>query len=246
MNQDNYSDYEVIDGYSQVGSEVDVSAFMTKVFTYMTGALVLSGITAYLFGTQETLQQYLYTFENGIPQRNIFGTILMFAPLIFVVVMTVRLNKMSAGALLLSFAAFSILFGASISYIFLTYSMGHISQVFFISAGTFAVMAAVGYTTSTDLSKMGSILYMALIGLVIAMVVNFFMQSSMMSYIISGIGVLIFTGLTAYDTQKLKEIATTVGNHGENAQKAIIMGALNLYLDFINLFLFMLRFMGRD
>lgn len=246
MNQENYSDYEVIDGYSKVGQDVDVSAFMTKVFIYMSGALVLSGITAFLFGTNESLQSYLYTFENGIPQRNIFGTILMFAPLIFVVVMTVRLNKMSASALLVSFAAFSILFGASISYIFLTYSMGHITQVFFISAGTFAVMAVVGYTTSTDLSKMGSILYMALIGLVIAMVVNWFMQSSMMSYIISGIGVLIFTGLTAYDTQKLKEIATSVGNQGEHAQKAIIMGALNLYLDFINLFLFMLRFMGRD
>lgn len=246
MNQDNYSDYEIIDGYSQEETKTDVSAFMSKVFLYMSGALVLSGITAYLFGTNEAFQSYLYTIENGVASRNLFGSILMFAPLIFVVVMTVRLQKMSAGALLASFAAFSILFGASISYIFLTYSMGHITQTFFISSATFAVMAVVGYTTSTDLSKLGSILYMALIGLIIAMVVNWFAQSPMMSYIISGIGVLIFTGLTAYDTQKLKEIAGTVGTHGENAQKAIIMGALSLYLDFINLFLFMLRFMGRD
>lgn len=246
MNQENYNDYEIIDGYSSKETTADVSGFMSKVFTYMSVALIMSGITAYLFGTNEAFQSYLYTVENGMASRNMFGTVLMFAPLIFVVVMTVRLNKMSASALLMSFFAFSVLFGASISYIFLTYSMGHITQTFFISSATFAVMAVLGYTTSTDLTKMGSILYMALIGLVIAIVVNWFAQNSMMSYIISGIGVLIFTGLTAYDTQKLKGIALEMGSQGEGAQKAIIMGALNLYLDFINLFLFMLRFMGRD
>lgn len=246
MNNREYNNFEVIDNYAEPRTQADVSSFVSKVFVYMSIALVISGITAFLFGTYPAFTQYLYTVQNGVASRNIFGTVLMFAPLIFVLVMTVRFNKMSARGLLISFFAFSVLFGASISYIFLTYSMGHITQTFFISSATFGVMAVVGYTTSTDLSKMGSILYMALIGLVIAMLVNWFMQSAMMSYIISGIGVLIFTGLTAYDTQKLKTMAMAVGAEGEAAQKAIIMGALNLYLDFINLFLFMLRFMGRD
>jgi FtsH-binding integral membrane protein len=151
---------------------------------------------------------------------------------------------MSFGALLFTFLVFSLLFGASVSYIFLIYTSGHLFMTFFISAATFGIMAIVGYTTSTDLTKMGSILYMALIGLIIAMIANWFMQSSQMGYIISGLGVLIFTGLTAYDTQKLKNMAMTIGTQSEMAQKMIIMGALSLYLDFVNLFLFMLRFMG--
>ena len=247
MNQNNYDNYEIIDGYSQPTEKTDVSKFISKVFTYMSAALVVSGITAYLFGTVEQFQQLIYHVEYGqVVGQNIFGTILMFAPLVFVFIMTARFEKMSSQGLMLSFFAFAILFGASISHIFIFYSMGHITQTFFITAATFGVMAFVGYTTSTDLSKMGSILYMALIGLVIAIVVNWFLASPMMSYVISGIGVLIFTGLTAYDTQKLKQIAMTMGSQTEMAQKAIIWGALNLYLDFVNLFLFMLRFMGRD
>lgn len=244
MNHDNYNNYEIVDEHSNSVEKTDVSAFMSKVFTYMFIALLVSGATAYIVGTSGTLLSYLISFEGGYASRTLLGWVVMLAPLGLVILMSARLQKMSPTSLLLTFFTFSILLGASLSYIFITFSMGHIYQTFFISGATFGVMALVGYTTSTDLSKMGSILYMALIGLVIAMVVNWFAQSSAMAYVISGIGVLIFTGLTAYDTQKLKNIALSVGSQGEMAQKMIIMGALTLYLDFVNLFLFMLQFMG--
>jgi hypothetical protein len=243
MNNTQFDDYEVIDTYGQA-TKTDVSAFMSKVFTYMFLALLASGATAYVVGSSPALLSHLISVENGYASRTILGWVVMLAPLGLVILMSARLQKMSTSSLLLTFFTFAILFGASISYIFVTFSMGHITQTFLISGATFGVMALVGYTTSTDLSKMGSILYMALIGLIIAMVVNWFMQSPMMAYVISGIGVLIFTGLTAYDTQKLKNIALQVGNQGEMAQKMIIMGALTLYLDFVNLFLFMLQFFG--
>lgn len=241
MNNNRFDDYKVIDDYGQA-VKTDVSAFMSKVFTYMFLALMASGATAYIIGSSPALLSHLINFETG--SRTILGWVVMLAPLGLVILMSARLQKMSTSSLILTFFTFAILFGASISYIFVTFSMGHITQTFLISGATFGVMAVVGYTTSTDLSKMGSILYMALIGLIIAMVVNWFMQSPMMAYVISGIGVLIFTGLTAYDTQKLKNIAMEVGNQGEMAKKMIIMGALTLYLDFVNLFLFMLQFFG--
>ncbi len=245
MNQENYSDYEIIDGYSGAEQKVDVSAFMSKVFGYMFIALLISGVVAYVFGTSDELFSLLITYSpTGGVSRTLLGWIVMLSPLALVILMSARLNKMSSNGLLLTFIAFSIFFGASTSYIFRFYSDAHLFQTFFISAATFGIMALVGYRTSTDLSKMGSILYMALIGLVIAMVVNWFMQSAAMAYVISGIGVLIFTGLAAYDTQKLKHMALTMGTQSEMAQKMIIMGALTLYLDFVNLFLFMLQFMG--
>jgi FtsH-binding integral membrane protein len=242
MRQEN--NYEIIDEYAQPAEQVNVSAFMSKVFTYMFIALMVSGATAFVVGTSQPLFSKLITFENGVLSRTILGWVVMLSPLALVILMTTRLQKMSASSLLMTFFAFAILLGASLSHIFVFYNVGHIYQTFFISSATFGVMAFIGYTTSTDLTKLGSILYMALIGLVIAIVINWFAQSSMMGYIISGIGVLIFTGLTAYDTQKLKNIALSVGTQSEMAQKMIIMGALTLYLDFINLFLFMLRFMG--
>ena len=146
------------------------------------------------------------------------------------------------------FVAFSAVMGASLSYIFLIYTGASLAQVFLISAGTFGAMAFLGYTTSTDLTKMGSLLYMGLIGIILASVVNWFVGSSAMDYLISILGVLIFTGLTAYDTQKLKRIGAGVeyGDEAssEAASKLAILGATSLYLDFINLFLFMLRLMG--
>ncbi|MCG8573894.1 MAG: Bax inhibitor-1/YccA family protein [Flavobacteriales bacterium] len=242
MDYEKYDSYETLDGYGEV-SQSDISSYMAKVFTYMFLALLASGVTAYLFGNTEGLRELLYTAEGG---RTMLGWIVMFSPIGVVLLMGGRMNKMSFGALALTFFTFAILFGASISYIFFMFSDGHLFLTFFISAATFGVMALVGYTTSTDLTKMGSILYMALIGLVIAMLVNWFIGSSQMDYIISGIGVLIFTGLTAYDTQKVKHIALTMGTTSEGARKMIIMGALTLYLDFVNLFLFMLRFFGRE
>ena len=155
-------------------------------------------------------------------------------------------NKLSAMAMMVIFIVYSLLMGMSLSYIFLVYELGTIASTFFITAGTFGTMAVLGYTTSTDLTKFGSILFMALIGIIIASVVNFFLGSAQLDYIISIAGVLIFTGLTAYDVQKIKQIGASTEHEGETKQKLVIMGALNLYLDFVNLFLFILRIFGRD
>jgi len=224
----------------QVDAGALAKTFMSSVFTYMTGALAITGLVAWWIGTDPALVSYLQT-ETG---PTILGYVVMFAPLILVFVMGGMFNRFTAQSMLALFVVFSALMGASLSFIFLAYSMGSITSVFFITAGTFGVMALLGYTTSTDLTKFGSILQMALIGLIIAMVVNWFMQSSMMDYIISGIGVLIFTGLTAYDTQKLKRIGMGVEHGTDHTSKLALMGALTLYLDFVNLFLFMLRFLG--
>lgn len=245
MDNYEYQETETID--SAIGaSKIEVSKFMSKVFSYMFLALLASGFTAFIVGSTPSLLRTLIEYDatTGQFSRSILGWVVMLAPLAIVLLMSTRMQKMSSQALLLSFLAFSVLLGASISYIFVFYDMPHISLTFFISSATFGIMAVAGYTTSLDLSKMGSILYMALVGLIIAMVANWFMQSPQISYLISGIGVLIFTGLAAYDTQKLKHMAIQVGSQGELASKMIIMGALTLYLDFINLFLFMLRFMG--
>lgn len=214
--------------------------FMSNVFSYMFGALALSGLAAYIFGTSE-LTSLLYSRESGM---SILGWIVMFAPLGLVFLMSAKFQKFSYPTLLAVFALYSVITGISLGFIFLAYSMGSIAITFLVTAGTFGVMAILGYTTSTDLTKFGSILRMAVIGLIIAMVVNMFMGSGTMDYIISGIGVLIFTGLTAYDTQKLKNIGAQMDANSEAGKKASIMGALSLYLDFLNLFLFLLRFMG--
>jgi hypothetical protein len=174
----------------------------------------------------------------------ILGWIVMLAPLGFVLAMGMGFQKFSAGTLTLLFGVFSILMGASLSYIFLIYEIGSIFLTFAVTAGMFGVMSFVGYTTKTDLTKFGSLMMMGLIGIIIASVANMFMRSGAFDYIISFIGVLVFTGLTAYDVQKLKRIGAGVQYGAESTRKLVIMGALSLYLDFINLFLFLLRFLG--
>ena len=158
--------------------------------------------------------------------------------------MVLDFKKYSAKFLLGVFLIYSTLTGISLSTIFSVYTTASIASTFFISALTFGVMALTGYTTKTDLTKLGSLLYMGLIGIIIASIVNFFISSSFMHYIISIIGVLVFTGLTAYDVQKIKNIGNQIQEGSESAQKLMIMGALTLYLDFINLFLMMLRLFG--
>jgi len=233
---------EIIDNqYDSLIQKAEMSkTFMSNVFSYMTLALAVSGIAAYLFASSEPLKAMLYT-ETGM---SIFGWVVMFAPLGLVLLLGAKVQKFSFTTTLGVFALFSLLIGMSLSSIFLTYTMGSIAITFMVTAGTFGVMAILGYTTSTDLTQFGSILKMALIGIIIAMVVNWFMQSEMMDYVISGIGVLVFTGLTAYDTQKLKNIGSVLDAKSEEGKKASVMGALSLYLDFVNLFLFLLRFLG--
>ena len=217
--------------------------FMSQVFGFMSVALAISGIAAWAFGASPALMSYLHDPFTG--SMTILGWVTMLAPLGFVIVMGVRYHKMSFSALSSSFILFALIMGISLSFIFMVYTKDSIVATFFITAGTFAIMAVLGWRTNTDLTKFGSMLYMALIGIIIAMLVNtFFLKSGTLDYIISIMGVLIFTGLNAYDVQKLKRIGASVEYGTEVASKAAVMGALNLYLDFINLFLFLLRFLG--
>ncbi len=226
--------------FAEDQSAAMAKSFMANVYTYMTGALTITGLVSWYIGTDPNLVSYLVS-ETGF---TVLGWVVLLAPLLLVFAMGGMFQKLSSQSLLGLFVVYSALMGASLSFIFLIYTMGSISSVFFITAGTFGVMSVLGYTTNTDLTKFGSILRMALIGIIIAMVVNFFMQSAMFDYIISILGVLIFTGLTAYDTQKLKRIGMGVEYGTEESSKLAMMGALTLYLDFINLFLFMLRLFG--
>jgi FtsH-binding integral membrane protein len=206
----------------------------------MFAALIISGISAVWFAT-ESMRSYIINYEGGLTT---LGWISMIAPIGLVLLIGFGFQKYSAKFLLGVFLIYSTLTGISLSTIFSVYTTASIASTFFISALTFGVMALTGYTTKTDLTKLGSLLYMGLIGIIIASIVNFFIGSSFMHYIISIIGVLVFTGLTAYDVQKIKNIGNQVQEGSESAQKLMIMGALTLYLDFINLFLMMLRLFG--
>ena len=215
--------------------------FMANVFTYMFTALAITGVIAYWFASSDGLLQLLYRPEGG---HTILGWVIMLSPLGLVFLMASAFRKLSAMALLGVFLAYSVLMGMSLSYIFLIYSLGAIYKTFAITSITFGIMAALGYTTKTDLTRFGGILMMAVIGLIVASVVNIFIASSSFDWLISILGVLIFTGLTAYDVQKLKRIGAGIEYGTQEASKLAIMGALSLYLDFINLFLFMLRLFG--
>jgi FtsH-binding integral membrane protein len=215
-------------------------SFVSNVFAYMALALAISGALAYLFGTTELISSLVT--RSGMTT---LGWVVMFAPFAFILAMNFGFNKMSFTTLLAVFLGYAAVMGISLSFIFLVYDLGIITKVFFITAGLFGAMAFIGYTTKTDLTKFGGILMMAVIGIVIASVVNMFMKSSQMDYIISCVGVLVFTGLTAYDVQKIKRIGAGVEFGTAEASKLALMGALNLYLDFVNLFMFLLRVFAR-
>lgn len=224
------------------GTEETTRKFMASVFLWMFVALGISAALSYVFAHDESLLQMLFNPETG--SRTIFGTIVMFAPLAFVLVMSFGINKIAYPLLLVLFIAFAALMGISLSFIFLVYTSSLISTVFLTTSLVFGVMAIAGYTTHQDLTKFGSILMMALFGIIIASVINMFMHSQQMEYIISYIGVAVFVGLTAYDVQKLKRIGEGIEYGSASASKMAIMGALTLYLDFINLFLMLLRVFG--
>jgi FtsH-binding integral membrane protein len=214
--------------------------FISNVFSWMGIALAITAVTAYYFANDMELISLLYS-ETGMTT---LGMVVMFAPFGLVLLMSFGYNKMSYLTLVIVFGIYALLMGMSLSFILLIYTSASVFKTFVVASLMFGIMAFVGYTTKTDLTKLGSLLMMALVGLIIASVINWFMQSSGMDYIISFFGVLIFTGLTAYDVQKLKRIGAGIEYPGEQVNKLTIMGALNLYLDFINLFLFLLRFLG--
>ncbi len=236
INNDNFNIFS--QSHQQVGDST--KAFMVNVFSWMFAALTITAVMSYLFGTNLSLTTMLVG-ETGMKP---LGYVVMFAPIGFVLLMSFGFNKLSYSVLLILFIAYAIIMGISLSFIFLIYTEGSIYVTFGVSALMFGIMALVGYTTNTDLTRLGNILMMALVGMIIAGVVNFFMKSDTMSYIISFIGVIVFTGLTAYDVQKLKNIGSGAEYGIESTNKLAIMGALNLYLDFINLFLSLLRLFG--
>ena len=214
--------------------------FMANVFMWMGGALATSAIVAWFFSQNAAFLSLMVT-ETGL---SVFGYDVMFAPLGFVLALSFGWQRFSLSTIMGLFIAYAVINGLSLSFIFLVYSLGSIASIFAVSAAMFSLMAVLGYTTKTDLTAFGSLMMMALFGIIIASVVNFFLKSDAMSYAISFIAVLVFTGLTAYDVQKLKYIGMTSNNDGMTMRKVAIMGALELYLDFINLFLALLRLFG--
>lgn len=220
----------------------DVSAafpvLMRKVYVWMTLALVITGFTAYGVATSPGLLQAIYT-----NQVLMWGLII--AEFALVIGVTAAINRLSLTTATLMFIIYSVINGALLSFIFVAYTASSVATVFFITAGTFGAMALVGYTTKTDLSSMGKILMMALIGLVIATIVNLFVKSSGFTLILSYVGVLIFVGLTAWDSQKIKQMLLQAPDAGEQSQKLALLGALTLYLDFVNLLIYLLRIFGK-
>ena len=220
-------------------------SFVSNVFLWMFAALGITAATAYLFGTNVNLMSLLMQVTpQGGAKVSTLGWIVTFAPFIIVLVMSSRINKMTVQQTVLWYVVYSILMGMSLSFIFWAYTAASIFKTFIIAAGMFGTMAVVGYTTDTDLTKFGSFLIMGLIGIIIATLVNIFMHSARLDYIISILGVLIFTGLTAFDVQKIKQIGNAGISDGDLMAKITVHAALSLYLDFLNLFLYLLRIFG--
>ena len=224
-------------------------AYMLKVYNYMTTGLLLTGLIAYFFGkasvvTNEVGQIIGFT-QIGV---TLFGSplkwVVMLAPLGFVFYLSARINRMSVSSAQVTFWIFSAIMGLSLASLFIQFTGASIARVFFITSGTFAAMSLYGYTTKRDLTKLGGFLFMGLIGIIIASLVNLFIQSSAMQFAISIIGVLVFVGLTAYDTQSIKNMYYAGDSENVGAKKAL-MGALRLYLDFINLFILLLQLFGQ-
>ena len=210
---------DLVKAYASKAKTVQAT-LMRNVYSWMTLALVITGLTAMYVAKSYTLLSMI------VQNQMLFWGLLI------------------AEVGLLLFIAYSILNGVTLSFIFMVYTASSIATTFFVTAGTFGVMALYGYVTKRDLTRIGNICIMALIGLIIASLVNLFLHNSMMDLIISGIGVLIFTGLTAYDSQKIKQLLTGDIEVNDTTQKIALMGAMTLYLDFINLFLYLLRFLG--
>ena len=225
-------------GTSEVFDE-GLRAYMLKIYNYMASGVLLTGVVAMLFSRGGMDSPAAHVLIGGGP----LAWIIMLSPLAIVFAMSFGQQKFSTGTLQAMYWGFAVLMGLSLSTVFLRYTGASIATTFFATAGAFAGLSLWGYTTKKDLSGMGTFLIMGVIGLLVAMVVNMFVGSTVLDLAISAIGVLIFAGLTAYDTQKLKSLYSHVAGT-DYMGKVVIMGALNLYLDFINMFLFLLRFMG--
>jgi FtsH-binding integral membrane protein len=237
-------------GATTVADTMDTGlrAHMLRVYNYMGGALVLTGAVAWLVANTPALLNAFYRetlTANGVAlSPTNLGWVVMLAPLGMVFFLSFRIMQMSQTAAQATFWAYAAMVGASLASILVVYTGESVAMTFFITAGTFGAMSLWGYSTKRDLTGFGNFLFMGLIGILLASLANFFFKSSAMAFVINILGVLIFTGLTAWDTQKIKNTYYAVGGDVAVAGKAAIMGALSLYLDFLNIFLFLLRFMG--
>ena len=238
MKQENWYDVDSLRN-KDFAMSTAFPALMRKVFVWMTLALAITGLTAYGVATSPTILSLIFSSKVTF-----FGLIIAEFALVFAI--SGAINRLSLSTATMLFILYSVINGATLSTIFFAFSVATIGKVFFITAGTFGAMALVGYTTKTDLTSMGKLLFMALLGIIIASVVNMFVASSGLDLILSYVGVLVFVGLTAYDTQKIKQMCQAAPDAGESSQKLALIGALSLYLDFINLFLYLLRIFGNN
>ena len=238
MKQENWYDVDSLRNKDYAMSTA-FPALIRKVFVWMTLALAITGLTAYGVATSPAILSLIFSSKVTF-----FGLIIAEFALVFAI--SGAINRLSLSTATLLFILYSVINGATLSTIFFAFSVATIGKVFFITAGTFGAMALVGYTTKTDLTSMGKLLFMALLGIIIASVVNMFVGSSGLDLILSYVGVLVFVGLTAYDTQKIKQMCQAAPDAGESTQKLALIGALSLYLDFINLFLYLLRIFGNN
>ncbi|MEM7269778.1 MAG: Bax inhibitor-1/YccA family protein [Pseudomonadota bacterium] len=252
------ADYETVvrrpGSVSQADIDVGLRAYMNKVYSLMGVAMIITGVVAYVFGND--LYAAMRGQETMIVPNAVLATlftgpirwVVMFAPLIFVFAFAAGINRMSASTAQMVFWAFAAVMGISISSIFAVYTGMSIAQTFFVTAIAFLGLSLYGYTTKKDLSGWGSFLIMGVIGLIVASIVNIFLASSALQFAISVLGVLIFAGLTAYDTQRLKNEYLHFSQMGREGAailaKGAIMGALSLYINFLNMFMFLLQFMG--
>ena len=226
--------------------DAGLRAYMLRVYNYMTVGLGLTGVMAWMTANTPLgglFYNHVATANGVAVQPNILGWIAIIAPIAMVFFLSFRIMKMSFAAAQATFWGYAALMGISLASVLFVYTGASIAMTFFVTAGAFGAMSLWGYTTKRDLTGFGSFLFMGLIGLILASLVGMFFQSSALQFVISVVGVLIFTGLTAYDSQSIKNMYYA-GDDGEVVGKKAVMGALRLYLDFINLFLYLLRFMG--
>ena len=246
-NQQQFSRYTVLDSQPVTGTSAVSKKFMAGVFSWMFVALGISTVMAVLFATDVSLMGLMYaTTEKGNSMTGL-GMAISFAPIVFVLIMSFAFSKFSAPALTLFFLLFAATMGMSLSVILLVYTSSSVIGCFGAASAMFGIMAFMGYTTEKDLTSFGRLLSMALVGILVSFLINFFLKSAMLDYLISIVGVAVFTGLTAYDVQVLKRIGAGIeydGTSANDTRKLAIMGALRLYLDFINLFLMLLRLFG--
>ncbi len=234
-----------IDQSQAVSRDLGLRAYMLRVYNYMASALALTGIVALATAKSPALLEMFYRVQGDhVVGLSGMGYLVMFAPIGLVLWLGMGINRMSVGTAQGIFWAYAVLIGLSLSTIFLTFTGESIARAFFVTSGTFGAMSLYGYSTKRDLTGMGSFMMMGLIGLLIAMMVNMFLHSSALNFATSVLGVVIFVGLTAWDTQKLKGIYYNLEGNADALAKSTIMGALSLYMDFINIFMYMLRFMG--